>query len=232
MTNMRIILNRKDVLVKDVLVISGWVMMFFTITFSQSSISSPSNSSLGGKNDSASQLSCDNETFEKIADLSTEARLLQQRLMVDVRRGDHSDVILEAAKTKDKGLVPYLKKLLECKYSVSPLVVEVALVSLGESEYVDKTIGELKSKDTTVQSYAVWKLARFKTKDSYKKLYELLDDNTNRQGPVNDYTDYIIPPLSLVAMEELSSTVDDPPKDQYSVVAWKKWFENHKELIQ
>jgi hypothetical protein len=104
----------------------------------------------------------------------------------------------------------------------------VALVHLGETQYVDEAVKELKSSDAMDRHYAVWKLARFKTRESYRKLYELLDDNTNRDHDPFDGQNVL--PLSWVTIEVLLTIEKDPPKvkERHDTEGWKAWFVKNK----
>ena len=137
---------------------------------------------------------------------------------------DYDEIFSEAAKSKDSSLVPYLKARMECNYD-SKIIIEVTLVPLGETQYVDSSIEELKSDEPAARSWATWKLVRFKTKEAYRALYETLDDDRNRD-PVPD-DDAPIMPQSWVTKDILADFVDNPPKDRQSTAAWKDWFKNN-----
>jgi hypothetical protein len=144
---------------------------------------------------------------------------------------ERSRLLSDAVQAGDSSIIPYLIAAVAANWSGSP-ELEVALVQLGEKEYFDKTVTELSSKDATVRYYAIWKLAMFKTKGAYRKLYELLDDEAVRDD--GDHGDYIVLPLAHIAKERLASTVDNPPKgkDAYDTAAWKAWFAKNKHLIE
>ncbi|MEP6848854.1 MAG: hypothetical protein ABI999_08345 [Acidobacteriota bacterium] len=110
--------------------------------------------------------------------------------------------------------------------------LDLALVALGEIQYIDKAIEELKSEEYVVQVDAIWRLARFKTKESYRKLYELLDDETNRATSRDTHS--IVRTLADVTKDELLATVEDPPKgkDAHDTAAWKAWFAKNKQPIE
>jgi hypothetical protein len=94
-------------------------------------------------------------------------------------------------------------------------------------------MNRLSSTEVLLRIVAVEKLARIGTKDAYRKLYDLLDENTvSDPGPTN--RDYITPPLSWYVMERLMGIVENPPTgpNRYSVEVWKSWFEKNKHLIE
>jgi hypothetical protein len=193
-----------------------------------------SSTALGQKNDSTAAIEKQRREMES---LETSSRLnpasiaLHQRLSNTVVENERISFIQEAVRAGDRSVVPYLKARLEGGFGPANYL-DVGLVALGESSYVDKAIEELKSNNYVVQVDAIWKLTRFKTKESYRKLYDLLDDMTNRDPDPND--DALYRPLAYVVMDELSSTVENPPKGKGSndAAAWKAWFARNKQLIE
>ena len=167
--------------------------------------------------------------FETATNSSNGAKVLHERLLKSRSEGEFGQAISDVVQANDRSVVPYLKARLAL-YSEGKLDIEVALLHLGETEYFDKTVAELSSKDAVVRYYAVMKLSLFKTKEAYRKLLELLDDETGWE----DHGDYTIPSLAYRVKVILAATVEDPPtgKDVYDTAAWKAWFEKHKELIQ
>ena len=172
---------------------------------------------------------------EKILMEATNANLaskaLHQRLISSVAEPEMIKILQEAVKTGDRSIVPYLNARWEMGLGPAQHL-DIALVALGETQYVDKTIEDLKSEDAAIRYYAVWRLARFNTKESYRKLYELLDDDASRDDH-RGADDYVIMPMSWVTMEILRSTVKGPPrgKDAADRAAWKAWFQKNKHLI-
>ena len=167
--------------------------------------------------------------FDTAINSSEGAKALNERLTKSKSSSEFRQAISDAVQANDRSVVPYLKARLAL-YSEGKLDIEVALLHLGETEYFDKTVAELSSKDAVVRYYAVMKLSLFKTKEAYRKLLELLDDETGWE----DHGDYTIPSLAYRVKVILAATVEDPPtgKDVYDTAAWKAWFEKHKELIQ
>jgi HEAT repeat protein len=167
----------------------------------------------------------DQENLERTADLSPASRALHESLSRPISDSDRAKLVQDAVIIGDRSVIPYLKARLEGGYG-PPHHLDIALVSLGETQYVDKAIKELESEDYMTKVYAIWKLARFKTKESYRKLYELLDDVTPRDDYPED--DAIIQTLSVVTKRQMASAVENPPSDQDSTAAWKEWFKkNH-----
>ncbi|MEZ5428183.1 MAG: HEAT repeat domain-containing protein [Pyrinomonadaceae bacterium] len=170
----------------------------------------------------------DREALETTANLSVASKTLHERLSEATSQKDFSRYLSDAVLVGDRSIIPYLKARLEGNFG-DDQILEIALVNLGETQYVNETIEELKSEDYLVQYRAIWKLARFKTTESYRKLYELLDDNTNRDKNPDD--DAVVRTLSQVTKDELFSTVENPPSDQNSTEAWKEWFKS-RHLIE
>lgn len=169
--------------------------------------------------------------IEKAANSSSASRALHDRVSTSATSQEQTDAIVEAGRTGDKAVIPYLKALVAANDSRS-YEVEIALVHLGNNEYFSKTVVELSSEDPGVRYYAIGKLSRFKTKEAYRKLYELLDDDTDRDDNPKD--DAIIRTNAEVVKDWLASTVENPPtaSDQCKTAKWKEWFEKNKHLIE
>lgn len=136
------------------------------------------------------------------------------------------DPYLQKGETR---IVPYLKAHLE-QYRVCNDEIQVALVKLGEDEYYQRILLEIRSDEPSFRVRAIRKLAQIKSKESYRKLYELLDDTSgSKQG-----SDYVIAPLNHYVMESLLQTVEDPPtgSKRYDPEVWKAWFEKNRHLIE
>lgn len=181
--------------------------------------------------------------FKQAANASASAKTLSER----VNSGD-TKAILEAGKTGDQTIVPYLKKLAKGKNGrKSSLYAEVALVQLGEAEYLIKIIaettkveGELDNNDYIVQNEAIEKLSLLAAdgnKQAFRELYELLNDTAPRQTarPSNDLR---FLPRSFVVMDQLANIVENPPAkslfayDIDSIPLWKAWFAKNNHLIE
>lgn len=174
----------------------------------------------------------DAAAMEKGASASPAAKALHERISQQggLSERDLSKVMADVISAGDKSVIPYLKARLDADYG-GKSQIEVVLVRLGEKEYIDRTVEELSSKDISIQDLAVWKLSMFKTKEAYRELYKLLDNETVR-GPVNQ-GDYSVPSLASVVKDTLILTVDNPPSGahKYSTPAWKAWFETNRQLI-
>lgn len=162
---------------------------------------------------------------------SLTVKRLDERLAKAATSEEFSQAISEIIQRNDRIVVPYLKARLVLD-NEGWVYIEVALVHLGEREYFDKTVEELKSKDIVVPYYAVWKLSLFKTKEAYRKLFELLDDETPRVE--KQAIDAQVLTLSGLVKDRLASTEDNPPKgaNVYDTKAWKAWLARNKHLIE
>lgn len=156
---------------------------------------------------------------------------LDERLSAVSKDNDFSQIISEIVRANDRSVIPYLKARLVV-YDRRNLDIEVALVKLGDTEYFNKAVTDLSSRDVVVPYYAVWKLSLFKTKEAYRKLFELLDDETNRDDNPND--DAVIETISSIVKDRLAQTVDNPPQgmEKYNTKVWKAWFARNKHLIE
>ena len=172
----------------------------------------------------------DQAALEDAASLSPAAKALHERLSRNLSEIEVSKALDYVVASGDKSVVPYLRARLKADYG-SKSEIEVALVRLGESEYFTKTLDELSSEDVSVQNLAVRKLSMFKTKEAYRKLYQLLDDEKVRDR--GGHGDYIVPSLAYMVKDRLALTVENPPvgADKYSTAAWKAWFQINRHLI-
>ena len=189
---------------------------------------------LGQNNDSTAQFEKqrrDDEALVATANANPASKALDRRLASTVVDRERVEILQEAVKTGDRGIIPYLKARRELGLGPAQHL-DLALVALGETQYVDNAIEDLKSSAYVIQVDAIWRLARFKTKESYRKLYELLDDETNRATALDTHS--IVRTLASVTKDELLATVEDPPKgkDAYDTAAWKAWFAKNKQLIE
>lgn len=169
--------------------------------------------------------------IENEVNSSLSSRRLDERLLAVSKDNDFSQIISEIVRANDRSVIPYLKARLVV-FDRRNLDIEVALVKLGDREYFDKAVTDLSSTDVILPYYAVWKLSLFKTKEAYRKLYELLDDETNRDENPSD--DAVIETLSSIVKDRLAQTVDNPPQgmDKYNTKVWKAWFARNKRLIE
>ncbi len=169
--------------------------------------------------------------LDAIADISPSLKTL---------RGDTVGMIVEATKTEDPALIPHLKVLASDEKWRSmrdraEFQAHVALAKLGEPFALPEIFSEVDSRDYLTRSGAVAKLAQIGNRDSYRKLFALLDDTTVRDD--NKAMDVIIHPNSELVMEELGSIFKDVPRKPNGVVsydtpAWKEWFAKNKHLIE
>lgn len=180
--------------------------------------------------DKADKYIADQSAMERAASSSASARALHYRLSKISSESDFTRALDNVVSSGDKSVIPYLKARLDADHS-GKNEIEVALVRLGETEYFDRAVEELSSRDVTIQNVAIWKLSMFKTKEAYRKLYELLDDESVRD--VDGHGDYVVPSLAFMVKDRLASTVQSPPIGgyKYSTTAWKAWFEKNRHLI-
>lgn len=157
-------------------------------------------------------------------------------LKVKVDQGK-SGVILEAVNSGDKSLIPYLKLLASdsrarSRNGSAAFEAHVGLAILGDDEAFAQILEEVGKKDShRVLASAHAKLALIGSKESYRILYEALDDHTNEPSEASDM---FFSTVSHGVMSLLAKTVKNPPtgKDKYSVDAWKAWFERNRHLIE
>ncbi len=133
---------------------------------------------------------------------------------------------------------------------------QIALAMLGDEEYLNKIVGDIDGENIFLQNTAMERLAMVNNKLTYKTFYRLLDDTKYRQeipteaqlqyakkiGGVSRVGDVMLEPRSFFAMYFLSKLVANPPtlpnsEKKHSeklsdIQIWKKWFEEHKELIE
>lgn len=139
-------------------------------------------------------------------------------------------LLSEAVRTRDLSVIPYLRALIKANWD-GLFDVDVTLVKLGEMDIFDKIVRDTRSDVPRDRYTAIAKLAQIKSKDSYRKLYELLDDESFPKGRVDG--DSILQSTSALVMDQLSITVANPPKgsDRFDKNAWKAWFEKNRHLI-
>src|SRR5262249_25121538 len=115
---------------------------------------------------------------------------------------------------------------------------QMALAKLGDDQSFKDIIADLDSPYIDVQYSVLEKLKYIGGKKSFKVLYRLLDDDQPPPPPRERGGDVAYYPLAIAAMNTLYDMVRDPPPRTlyyYStepVPIWKKWFENHKELLE
>jgi hypothetical protein len=165
------------------------------------------------------------EAFIAAADLSPATRIMHERFLSGA---DGVKILEDALLDGDRSVIPYLKARKEVNMG-PPHYLDIALVRFGETQYVDLAIEDTKSVDRNKRYWATWKLVRFKTKAAYQRLYEMLDDESNRGGSGDDYGTRTV---SQVTTDQLFAGVEDPPKDRHSTEAWKEWFKKNNLLDQ
>ncbi len=173
--------------------------------------------------------------LEAILELSPAAKALRGKVNVSM-----GDLIAEATKTGDPALKPHLKVLAverESRISIGSAgsQAHIALAKLGDMEAFSEILAELNDDEIWVQDTAIAKLARIGGKQAYRKLYELLDDMTNRDKSVDDL---IIRPKAFMVMRQLGEIIENPPRlpngliNDLEVAPWKAWFAKNKHLIE
>lgn len=173
----------------------------------------------------------DRAAMNKAMSSSPPARALHERLLqTGLSERDLSPAMAKVISAGDRSVIPYLKARLNADYG-GRSQIEVVLVRLGEKEYVDEAIRELASDNFNIQHLALWKLSMFGTREAYRKLYELLDDESPR-GKVGD-RHFLVRSWAYMVKDTLAATAEDPPQgaDRYSTAAWKAWFEKNRHLI-
>jgi HEAT repeat protein len=165
----------------------------------------------------------ENTALEAIANRSPSLRAL---------RGDVAEMIAEAARTGDSALIPHLKVLADDAEERTGMgsmafYAHIALVKLGDPDALLEIFAELSPGGIRAQNTAIKKLAQIGSKEAYQKLYELLDDDANRDTV---YDDELVSPNSQTVMHELATIFDDTPKKpngatSQDVAAWKAWVE-------
>lgn len=167
------------------------------------------------------------EKIRQAASVSESAQELRNKL----EDGDDKGVV-DASNTGDVSLIP----LLELYVGKSRSFADVALIKLGKTEYLSHIIDQTRKEETlATRYYAIRKLVLIKKKEAYKRLYELLDET---EIPNCELDDESYAPISTVVMGELSKVADNPPTkkglfpDEKSIFLWKKWFTDHKKLIE
>ncbi len=172
--------------------------------------------------------------LEAIFELSPATKALRGKANVSM-----GDLIAEATKTGDPALKPHLKVLARERESRTSIgsagsQAHIALAKLGDTEAFSEILSELNDHEIWVQDTAIAKLARIGSKEAYQKLYQLLDDMTNRDKSVDDL---IIRPKAFTVMRKLGEVIDNPPRlpngliNDIEVAPWKAWFAKNKHLI-
>lgn len=158
-----------------------------------------------------------------------QAKDLRDVLMSATTSQDCSQAIYPFVEQNERRIIPYLKTHLEL-YNVCKSEINVALVRMGEDEYYQRILSELKSDVPVVRVKAIEKLSLLKSKESYRKLYELLDDTSGGKSG----SDYIVRQMNYYVMDRLLRTVENPPTGptRYDPAVWKAWFEKNKHLIE
>ena len=149
------------------------------------------------------------------------------------------DAILEAGNSDDKSLIPYLKSMTlnskdKWNEASRAFKAQIALAKLGDQDAFNEILAETDAPEPYVQDSALKKLSLVGGNKSFKKLYSLLDDFSDRKG---EAIDVIYFPRGSLAITLLSQMVSDPPTNpkrygmQEDVKLWKAWFEKHKQLL-
>ena len=168
---------------------------------------------------------------------SDSAKILAEKIKTEGRQA-----ILNAGTSQDKTIIPYLKTLaLKDDYSA----IQMALAKLGETEYLNQIILETESPNISDQNFAIRKLAYVANKKAYTKLYSLLDNTKERENDKRHISksdcglccDVMVFSIASEVVRVLSKTIPNPPVKSYfgtdeDIELWKKWFEEHKELIE
>ena len=170
-------------------------------------------------------------TLQAAADVSDSARALKAK--VDAQE---YGAILEAVKTQDSSLIPYLKLVASDEAARSrsgsfAFEAHVGLVKLGDAEAFSQILTEFEAENRGLLNGAsLMKLGLIANKQAYRLLYTTLDNDFR---PSSGARDVFFPTRSVSAMSVLAITVKDPPtaKDTYNVQAWKAWFERNRHLI-
>jgi HEAT repeat protein len=110
---------------------------------------------------------------------------------------------------------------------------DVALAKLGRTEYLKRILSQTdKSKNILIRYEAIRKLILIDSKESYTKLYELLDDTNEIKSESDDVT---FVSIAGFVIGELSKVVDCPPTEkgkfisnEMAVKLWKDWFKRQK----
>jgi hypothetical protein len=168
-----------------------------------------------------------NERIKNAASLSKSATELQTKLI-----NDHKTAIFEAVEIGDDSLMP----LIEIYAELGMYNADTALAKSGRTEYLTKIIRQTDKNSRIQDRYiAIRKLILIANRDSYQRLYELLDDT---EVPVSPSGDEIYQSIASLVINQLSQTVSNPPalRNIYDttqrIKIWKKWFEEHKELTE
>jgi hypothetical protein len=171
------------------------------------------------------------------------------KTLIEKIKTEGQKAILDAGKSGDKSLVPYLKTL------VNSASAQMALAKLGEDEYLNQILLETESSEINIQNFAIRKLAYVANKQAFRKLYKLLDNKKERgkkecekeirkvEETKSDTSkcgfccDVMVFSMASEVVRVLSKTIESPPvKSSYGtdedIQIWKKWFEENRELIE
>lgn len=187
-------------------------------------------------------------------ELSWTAKRLKEQ--VDL---SNNKAILEAAKTGDVTLLPYLKQLssrLESRSNSNhaAFYAHVALAKLGDVEAIKQILEEINNESSRIQGNGMYKLKLVGGKVAFRKFYELLDDSRPRENtdcikmyeehnakhPEDQRSpncdDVIYFSKSVTVLFYLRSMVDDPPTRRFSgakqeIDLWKAWIKNNGYLM-
>ncbi|MEP6848855.1 MAG: HEAT repeat domain-containing protein [Acidobacteriota bacterium] len=182
------------------------------------------------------------EAYDAIANTSPSLKVLNER-------GERSQMVIEAAKTGDRALIPHLRVLADDKGPAAILssnktlprsligtdsyLAHIALAKLGDPSVLPEVLAELEGADDMAQEAAVAKLGQIGGKEAYQKLFQLLDDTSTRPHAI----DNPLRPKSQQAMGVLSQLFSDSPQmpngmTNYDPAAWKTWAARNKHLIE
>ncbi len=175
--------------------------------------------------------------LQEAADVSESAKALKKK----VEQGDRKP-ILEAGGTGDRTLIPYLKLLAADDKLASrnatgseAFYAHAALGKLGDKEALKQIFEGVDALNPAAQDASMHKLALIGTKEAYRTLYKLLDDNAPRGGTAPDIGYF---PRAQGVMFLLGEIVADPPRlangnvNVFDANVWKAWFAKNKHLIE
>lgn len=174
-------------------------------------------------------------------------------LAEDIKVGKFESILV-AGDSNDKCLIPYLRTLSSKNTGVGRYA-QIALAKLGDEKAVKDILDEVdfelaNEKSTESKFQGIEKLSMVGGKVAFRKFYKILCDakplpeTTNEQNEPSHRTRKLKPkgyPLSVyVVMTHLKGMVSNPPnlssRNNINFVDdlinhWKKWFEDHKYLI-
>jgi hypothetical protein len=188
------------------------------------------------------------EKINQLTSESKEANELWRKLVVGCQKSD----VFDAAKSSAAAVIKLLELVAdngiarmvvsEQQLKEMPYLIElwqlyncdadVALAKAGNTKYLNRILSQTDaSKVPRIRQEAVRRLILIGNNESYKRLYELLDDTTM---PKSNGGDDLELPVSEAIMYELEKVVTNPPnlKKVYETIdrinLWKKWIKENK----